>query len=281
MASATYLDPDSAYKAKLQQGELYRRQSEADARNQQLQNEQDEASRNALTAQNYALTQSHGLQSTDAPRTITDTSMTIGSGGGSGSSKSSSSGSKLPTGGFGSANPQIDGRYMSLVEFQQPNLTAAPPPREVMPQADYTPQDATEFQNAAFARLKDKSGALGKSAIDSLAAVLGSRGVGNSGTFGRGTAREIVNATQPLADLNVEHLGQEYQAAQHARELSEGRAASNFAGNISQRGQDITSQQALNNLMSQIAQLKYQGEIQQRAHQDEMGLDWERLYSLL
>jgi hypothetical protein len=280
MASATYLDPDSAYKAKLQQGELYRRQSEADARNKQLQNEQDEANRNALTAQNYALTQSHGLQSTDAPRTITDTSMTIGSGGSGGSSKSSS-GSRLPTGGFGSSNPQIDGRYMSLVEFQQPNLNTATPPREAMPQADYTPQDATEFQNAAFARLKDRAGALGKGAIDSLAAVLGGRGVGNSGTFGRGTAREIVNATQPLADLNVEHLGQEYQAAQHARELSEGRAASNFAGNISQRGQDITSQQALNNLMSQIAQLKYQGEIQQRAHQDEMGLDWERLYSLL
>lgn len=271
-----YNDPDMEYKRRMLQGEQQRKQSEADTLNKQLQIQQDEANRNALTAQRYALDQSHMMQANpDNPRTVTDTSMTIGNGGASGSTSASGTSRRPATGGFGTANPMIDGRYMSLVEFQQPNLASAAPPREVMPEADFTPGDATAFQDAAFARLKDRAGALGKGAIDSLAAILGGRGVGNSGTFGRGTAREIVNAVQPLSDLNVEHLGQEYGAAQRARELSEQRASNVFSGNLQQRGQDISSQQAMNNLLTQIANIKYQGEIGQNAN------ELEALYRLL
>jgi hypothetical protein len=281
--AAQYNNPDLAYRQKLQEGELQRRQSDADTRNKQLQIEQDEHNRNALTAENYALTQSHGMQSTDAPRTVTDTSMTIGTGGGSASRAASGSGSRLATGGFGSANPQIDGRYMSLVQFQQPNLATAPQqPRETLGSGGYGPQDAKAYQDAQFARLKDKSGSLGQGALQSLASTLAGRGIsGQSGTFGRGLSDIITRSVQPLADLNVEHLGQEYAAAGHERDLSEQRASTAFNGGIQQRGQDMSSQQAMNNLLTQIAQIKYQGEIGQRDSQADRDLQLQKLYGML
>jgi hypothetical protein len=61
---------------------------------------------------------------------------------------------------------------------------------------------------------------------------------------------------QPLADLNVAHLGQEYQAAQRARELAENRAQAEFSGGISQRGQTINANNALNQLRLALAAQK-------------------------
>lgn len=275
-AAVNYIDPNMAYKAALQSGDQQRKQREAEDLNRQRQATQDESARYSLMAQKSAYNQSQALQ-TDSrnPRTTNGEVMNISDGSGEGSA--SGSARRLPTGGFGSANPQIDGRYMSMVEFKPPTLNSSPtPPREVMPEGDFTPPDAKAFQDAAFARLKDKSGALGQSAISSLASQLAGRGIsGSSGTFARGTAQQIVNATQPLADLNVAHLGDEYQAAQHAQDLSANRANTIYQGGIAQRGQDLSNQNALNNLMAQLSMTEYQGKIGQR------GQDLEALYRML
>jgi hypothetical protein len=177
--------------------------------------------------------------------------------------------------------PDLEGRYMRLAQprIQMPKVNesgSSPLPRESMPEADFTPGDATAHQNAAFSRLKDSSGQLGAGAVSSLASTLAGRGIGgHSGTFGRGLADIVSQTVQPLADLNVAHLGEEYSAAQRARELSEGRASNVFSGNIAQRGQDISTQSALNQLRAALAQAQYQGEIAQR------GQDLSSIYRLL
>jgi hypothetical protein len=259
-----------------------KRQDDLDARARQakLNAYEDEATQNALTAQRYALDQSYMMQGSDNPRSVRDTSMTISNGGNVSASggASESSGSRPSVGSFGGnpAGPQIDGRYMSLVQAPTPSLNESTPGQVSLNAQSYGPQDAKAHQDAAFARLKDKSGALGQGAIQSLAAMLAGRGIsGQSGTFGRGLADRVAQAVQPLADLNVAHLGEEYAAAAHAQDLGAARDNAIFQGGIAQRGQDIASQQALNSLKAQLAQLGYSGGIQQR------GQDLEALYRLL
>lgn len=247
------------------------RRREAEAASRRILDDQISAAR-ALQGSNTQSSHTGGISFNNQGGSVADSSGSIASA----SSRRTPSG-----GGFGTANPQIDGRYMSLVQFQAPEIKQKTPPREVMPQADFTPADATEFQNAAFGRAKAISGGLGKSAIDSLVSQLAGRGISNSGTTGRGIAGEIVKAVDPLSELNVAHLGQEYSAAQRARELSEQRAAQAYSGAIAQRGQDINSQQALDNLMAQIAQLKYQGEVQQTEGGLNRQLQLQRLYEML
>lgn len=264
--------PDQAYKQQLAQGERYRQQSNAANQAAQDKITQDEFTRNALTAQRYALDQSHMMQANpNIPRTITDTSMTIGNGG---SSRTASGGG----GGMGGRQlpPDLHGRFMPLVELGQQSINDKAPEKVQMGAADYTPENAQAYQDAAFARLKDKSGQLGKGALDSLASTLAGRGIsGQSGTFGRGLADIVGRTVQPLADLNVAHLGDEYQAAQHGRDLAENARLANYSGDLNQRSQDMTFQNALNQLKSQLLLSKYQGDISQR------GQDLEAIYRLL
>lgn len=284
MAGYAYNDPDLQYRLTIQRGDQQRKQAAADAQNQSRMAMQDEANRNKLLAQKYALDNSQQMQGHSGnPRTVTDTSMTIGNGGGSGFGGGSGSASRRSPsgGGFGSANPQIDGRYMSLVNFQAPTLNQNMPARVSRQQADFTPGDATAYQSAAFGRAKATAGGLGKSAIDSLVSQLAGRGISSSGTTGRGIAGEIVKSVDPLSELNVAHLGQEYSAVQRARELSEASANNIYQGDLTQRGQDISGQNAMNNLLTQIAQLKYQGEVQQTEGGLNRQLQLQRLYEML
>lgn len=272
-------NPELVRRRDAQENERFRRAADAEARNRVIQSQQDRATNNALEAQEHALTQLRYMTANPSnPRTVTDTSMQISGPAEGGVAGGSSSGSRRTgtSGGFGSANPQIDGRYMNLASFQEPEIDKAPPPPQVqMGEGNFTPTDAKSFQDAAFSRLKDRAGSMGKSAIDSLAAQLGSRGIGDSGTFARGTANEIVNAVQPLSDLNVAHLGEEYDAAERSRTLSENARLAQYTGGIQQRGQDMSSKQALNNLIAIIAQNKYQGEQNQR------GQDLDQVYRML
>lgn len=237
--------------------------------------------RNALTAQRSALDQSHMLQAGPAPRTITDTSMTIGSGG----ETEVQQNSRTASGGGGTVGtrqlpPDLQGRFMPLVELGQQSIPggsgAMPPPRATMPDADFSPGDATAHQDAAFSRLKDRAGLLGKGALDTLSSQLAGRGIGGaSGAFGRGLADILAQTTQPLADLNVAHLQEEYGAADRARALSEQRASNVYSGDITQRGQDIQTQMAIDQLKASLLRAKYEGEIAQR------GQDLNSIYRLL
>lgn len=261
--------------------EQNRRRSLAEMDSAQDRIRQDEASNNQLLAQRYALDNSHQLQQGPNPRTVTDTSMTIGGPGMEGGVQVQRN-SRSVSGGGGTQGvrqlpPDLQGRFMPLIELGQQSLPSSPiPPEKSMPAAQFGPGDARAHQDAAFARTKDRAGQLGRSAIDSLAAELAGRGIsGRSGAFGQGLADIVSQSVQPLADLNVAHLGQEYQAAQRARELAEGRAGTEFQGGISQRGQTISAQQALDQLRTQLALAKYQGEIAQR------GQDLTSIYQLL
>lgn len=171
--------------------------------------------------------------------------------------------------------PDIQGRFMPLIELGQLDSTPPQLPGQVQRQGgSFTPEDASAHQNAAYARLKARAGQEGRSAVDSLAAEMGGRGIGGSGTFARGVGDRIASVVQPLADLNVAHLGEEYDAAGRARQLAEAAASESYQGNISQRSTDINATQALQALRAQIAAQKYQGEISQR------GQDLEALYRL-
>lgn len=240
-------------------------QAEQDTYQQQLQ-------ANQLKAQGYALDQSYMMQGTNAPRTVTDTSMTIGNGGGSSASRSSG-----VSGGFGGVPAPVSGRYMSLVNFKPPveATSSDTMPREHMAPAAYGPVDASAFQNAEFGQKKAQAGAMGKSAVDSLVASLAGRGIANSGTLGRGIGDRLALAQQPLTDLNVAHLGQDYQNSQHERDLSENARQNEYSGNINQRGQDASLMMALNSLRAQLASTKYNGEITQR------GQDLDQMYRML
>lgn len=214
----------------------------------------DISQRNQQNAVNGMMAlQQGGVMATNSLGQTSSASPGYGSGGGSRGMQGG--GNPLP--------PNIAGHYMPLIEMQQPTLGGVPP-RETMPEADFTPGDATAHQDAAFGRLKASSGQLGRSAVDSLRNELAGRGILGSGTEFRGTADRIASAVQPLADLNVSHLGQEYAASQRARELSENRAQTKFSGDISQRGQDASMIQALNALKAALTQTQYSGELQQR-----------------
>lgn len=281
--SMAYRDQDMERKRIEAEGERNRQLTHTNNRQKQLQLNADHQSGQEATARQYALDQSVAMQADpNTTRTVSGTEMTqTNAGSGSASRSASGSGSRLAQGGFGGnpAGPAIDGRYMSLVQAPtatSADLNSSTSPQVQMGQTNFTPPDAKAFQDAAFARLKDKSGALGQGAIQGLAAQLAGRGIsGASGSFARGTAQEIANAVNPLADLNVAHLGQEYQAAQNAQGLSAQRDQAIYQGGIQQRGQDMSQMSALNQLKASLAQLGYNGGIQQR------GQDLESLYRLL
>lgn len=244
-------------------------QNQAKRQNQLDQNEiaRKEFERNALTAQGNALNQAHAMQSNpENPRTVTDTSMTIGNNGSILSGKVNSS--QMSGGTTKMLPPNLEGRFMNLLEgngakFQKPtDLNMGMPPRETMPAASFSPTDATAFQEAQFSRLKDKAGLLGRSAVNSLSSELAGRGIsGASGAFGKGLADIVSQTTQPLADLNVAHLGEQFRDSQLARQMAEQRSATEFSGALQQRGQDFNQQNALNALKMSLSDREFESDL--------------------
>lgn len=111
--------------------------------------------------------------------------------------------------------------------------------------------DASAAQNAAFGSAKAKAGSLGRSAVDSLRANLAERGILGGGSEARGVATRLAEATNPLSDLNVAQQQEKLGIIQHNQDLAAGQAATQFGGNITQRGQDIQNANAQAQLAAQ------------------------------
>lgn len=285
-------NPNSALQSLKAYGDQERKRLDAQNQVQRQQSQHTQAVNNDLTAQRYALDQSYMMQqNSDNPRNITDTSMSISSGvpqqsPGNGSRNTGSSAvsalGKIGTIGGGNGPtvdiPGVTGRFMPLVGMSAPSSAfpaSAPTPQVQLPDAPFTPDNADEFQNAEFAKAKAQAGSLGRSAVTSLRDELAGRGIMGSGTEMRGIADRLAAATNPLSDINVAHLGQDYTASQRERDRAEQHVQTGYQGAIAQRNQDMNQQQALNALKAALMQTQYSGEINQR------GQDLSALYRLL
>lgn len=124
-----------------------------------------------------------------------------------------------------------------------------------------TMNDRVAAENAAFGRAKDRTAKLGKSALDTLKDRASAMGMGGS-TAEAGALRDIVTSTQGQLGEVVRQQAEDHLDRADAiddRNLSTGvlqrgqdigQAATEFGGNISQRGQDF--QGAMNNPMQQM-----------------------------
>lgn len=235
------------------QTQQYQKQSAIDGREAQDRQDQRQFTLNKLDAERMALDQSRMMQANaNNPRTVQDTRMNISNEGtineGSYSGNAGGGGKVLP--------PQIEGRYMALVGNTNtlPYSPDAPSsPRATMGEGSFKPGDAQAYQDAEFSRSKAQAGDVGRSAMNSLRGELAGRGILGSGTEMRGTADRLSSTLQPLADLNVAHLRQDYDASQLERSRSEAARLAQYQGDISQRGQDLSSQSAFQALKAQLA----------------------------
>lgn len=100
------------------------------------------------------------------------------------------------------------------------------------PTVSYGGPDLQAAQDAAFARAKDRAGAIARSATDAVHEDAASRGVLDAGfTAGAVAKRAIAPSMNVLGDLNARQMAEAYNAA------SEG-AKTAYQGAIEQRGQD-------------------------------------------
>ena len=129
---------------------------------------------------------------------------------------------------------------------------------------DFTPADARAHQDAAFSRLKATSGQLGRNSVTSMRGELADRGILGSGVEARGLTDRLASTLQPLADLNVAQLQEEYDAAQRAQELALAQETAKYSGGINQRGQDIGLISSREGNALQAAMANMQGGISQR-----------------
>jgi hypothetical protein len=90
-------------------------------------------------------------------------------------------------------------------------------------------------RDAIFARQKDREGQMMRGALDSLRGAYA--GTGNVGGQSQGTARMMSQGLDRLGDLDREQAIQELARSQHVSDRD-------YAGNITQRAQDINAQQA-------------------------------------
>lgn len=102
---------------------------------------------------------------------------------------------------------------------------------------------AAAAQDAAFGRAKATAGSLGQSALQSLQAQMAGRGISGSGVEGRGIVDALANATNPLSDLNASALHENVGITQHNQDLAQQGNLAAYNGGITQRGQDITTNQ--------------------------------------
>ncbi len=99
------------------------------------------------------------------------------------------------------------------------------------------PTDMTAANNASFATAKDKSGAVARSSLDSLRGELGATGMLGSGAEVQGT-KDIISDAAGLQGQVVR------DAAGKEADLRADAAKTKYAGDITQRGQDVAAQEA-------------------------------------
>lgn len=100
-----------------------------------------------------------------------------------------------------------------------------------------------QAQEAAFARAKDQTGLIGKSAMTGLHDAMAARGILGSGIEGEETAKVMNQGATQLGDVNRQQLEDQLAGATHAADMQ-------YQGGITQRGQN---QQAIQGLLSAMA----------------------------
>jgi hypothetical protein len=138
----------------------------------------------------------------------------FGSGSAGVSGSATGGGSSVGTNGFGTSGVSGGGRLPTL---QLPDQTAA--------------------SNAAFATAKDRVGKIGRASLDSLRGELGATGNLGGGAEGQLTRDIIQGGAGELGQVSRD------QAVKEAN-LSADFAKTNFAGGITQRGQDVSASEA-------------------------------------
>lgn len=146
-----------------------------------------------------------------------------------------------------------------MVELQAPGGGAG----GGAPQAHIQMPDASAANAASFARAKDQAGQIAQSALQGLRSSLGGRGLLGAGAEYRGTQNIAAAGLGQLGDVNREQAIQNAAAAQDFAKMG-------YQGDITQRGQDLASQQSANQLAAQIALGNYQGQISQRGQNIDM-----------
>lgn len=174
------------------------------------------------------------------PQSTSSTTRTGGSAGGA------LGGAQLPTvqmgGGAGVQMPGGPGGTPGGASPQVPHIGAP---------------DNTAANAAQFARAKDQTGEITRGAMTGLRSSMGARNMLGSGIEGRGTAAAINKGAGQLGDVVRE------QAIQGSDQAN-ANAVTGYQGDISQRGQDLSSQQAANSLAANREATQYQGQISQR-----------------
>jgi len=108
-----------------------------------------------------------------------------------------------------------------------------------------TPVDTRAAESAAFGRAKDQVGETSQGALSGLRSALGGRGMLGSGAEYRGTANVFNKGQQQLGDVS---RGLAIKGAENAQE----NAQTNYAGGLTQRGQNMNDAQTA--LSAQVAQ---------------------------
>lgn len=131
---------------------------------------------------------------------------------------------------------------MARVQPYLPQTPAAVQPRN--------PVDRTGAETAAFARAKDRAALSARSAVDSLHGLMASRGLSGSSIEGRETRGVVSDAIRQTDEVARD---QAMESAQRAGAVDD----QNYAGAITQRGQDLAAGNArVNNYSALMALLR-------------------------
>lgn len=169
----------------------------------------------------------------------------------SSSSGSTSTGSTIPRATFPSGGTGTGGGGISIPGFPSNGSM----PIGAQPHLDVADTHAAD--EAAFNRSRDLVGQTTKASLTGLRSALASRGqLGGGGEF-HGSERIVESGQQQLSDTSRE---QAIQASQRAAE----RAALQFQGDVSMRGQNLSASQAAAALAARLQEVQYQGDITQR-----------------
>lgn len=168
---------------------------------------------------------------------------------------------------FNQQNAMRDSILGSLSAVGTWGTNAPPMPRinvQQLPMQGGVPQvshvvapDFTAAQNAAFARAKDREGQLAQGALTGLRSSLGGRGLLGSGAEFRGTANIVNKALGNLGEVNREQAIQNAAGAVDQMKMG-------YQGDITQRGQDITQAQNMNQNNLALAQMQFNADMAER-----------------
>lgn len=167
--------------------------------------------------------------------------------------------------------PPID---MGEITQMLKTLKGDPVPREPAPQAlpriaAPEPVAQSASKDLGFARYKDKSGRIGKSALRAMKDIMTERGISDSGIELDKNAEILTGVAQGQADnayqqeLEAERQAADFRKLGYQGDISQrandmGLVGTGFSGGITQRGQDIQSND-LTNLFPSIASLLMAG----------------------